>query len=185
MVNRTLNRREWRIGRKGQSAVFDAVIFFIILTSASIFIYIVPSNLARQNEELLLSQYRTELVDNTLKAVLKSTMNSTHFEKNGEIMEVNDVDVRSAIHLYMELRYEMGKGLACNLTEMMNAIGSAFRTAIPSGYDYSLNATYTKGETSISDIVSGEIAPRTTRYAASSGIDLGSERFLIILSIWN
>ena len=100
MVTRDVSRRG-RMGRQGQSAVFDAFLFFIILTSASILTYIVPGTLARQIEELLSSQYRDELADDTFKAVLKSTINSTSFVKNGEANDVNDVDVMSATAIYM------------------------------------------------------------------------------------
>jgi len=179
--------RKFRLSsrRSGQSAVFDAVIFFIILASASVLIYIIPTTIVKHNEDLLLSQYKSEVVDSTLKAVLRSTINSTSFSKNNEKYNVFDIDVQRAIQLYIELRYEMSKGLTCDLAGLRTDIGNAFKTAVPPEYEFSLNITYTKGATYISEIVAGEIAPKSTKYSSSSESDLGNATLVIILSIWN
>lgn len=185
MVNRKFRLSSKRTRRSGQSAVFDAVIFFLILASASVLIYIIPTTIVKQNEDLLHSHYKREVVDSTLKAVLRSTINSTSFMKNGDKHDVFDIDVHRAIQLYMELRYEMSEGLTCNLTELRTDIGNAFKTAVPPEYEFSLNVTFTKGANSILEIVAGEIAPKSTKYSSSSESDLGDATLVIILSIWN
>lgn len=185
MANGKFKLSSRRMGRSGQSAVFDAVIFFIILASASALIYIIPTTIVKQNEDLLLSQYKSEVVDSTLKAVLRSTINSTSFVKNDDRHDIFDIDVHRAIQLYMELKYEMSEGITCNLTELRTDIGNTFKTAIPPEYEFSLNVTFTKGATSISEIVTGEIAPKSTKYSSSLEVDLSDAILVIVLSIWN
>jgi hypothetical protein len=179
---RALPRRG--IGRRGQSAVFDAFLFFIILTSASILSYIVPSTIAKQNEQLLSSQYRNELADNTLKAVLKSTINATSFVKNGDTHDIYDVDVMSAIAVYMELKYETKKGMVCDLSDLQDDIEHEFEISVPGEYRYSLESTYSRDSSAISDIIAGEEAPKTTRSSSFFEADDGESVLTIIFSIW-
>ncbi len=178
--------RRIRMGREGQSAVFDAFIFFIILISASMFIYIIPNNLIIHNENLLSSQYRHEYVDDTLRAVLRSTIDPTSYVMDGKIHEVSEIDVQRAIQLYMELRFETDHGSTLyELTELRTSIGAAFESAIPSEYEFSVDVTFTKGIYTISELVVGEDTHKTTKYSASFVSALSGSALTIILSIWS
>jgi hypothetical protein len=172
------------IGRQGQSAVFDAFLFFTILTSASILTYIVPNTIANQNQELLSFEYRDELADDTLNAVMKSTINSTSFIKNGDLHSLYDADVLSAIFIYMELKHETKKGASTDLSNLRNSIEHEFDNAVPGEYRYSLESTYSKGSSAVSDIIAGEEAPKTTKAASFFEADDGESILTIIFSIW-
>jgi hypothetical protein len=184
MVKRLPKSRR-RMDRRGQSAVFDAFLFFMILMVASAITYILPSTIAKQNQELLTSQYRDEFVDDTLKAVLKSTINSTSFKKNGDINNVSDIDVLSAIVIYMELKHEMNAGSSHDPTDLRMDIEEEFAVAVPDEFNYSVESTYSGGSRVTSEVIAGEEAPRTTKSASSFEVDEGGFNLTITLLIWN
>jgi hypothetical protein len=172
------------MGRKGQSSLFDAILFFLVLTSASIFMYVVPGSLMSQNEELRVSEYRREFVDGTLSAVLGSTIRSTSFVKDRTEHLVFDIDTRQAIQLYMELKYEMIEGSLCNLTELRRDIDNSFKTAVPPEFEFSVDVRYVKGSIIIEETVSGQDPPKVTKYSSVFEASTGDFEFSIVLSIW-
>jgi hypothetical protein len=165
--------------------MFDAILFFIILISASIFVFIIPSAQSNQSSNILQSQYRNEFVESTLRAVLKSTLDSTSFSNNGARIEIFDSDVQTVIKNCLVLKYETRNDSKFNLTQMENDIETVFRTTIPSEYEFSVYASYSKASSLISEAVFGSNAPRATKYSASLEFTKGDENYGIMLSVWN
>jgi acyl carrier protein len=182
---KTISQSRRGMGKRGQSAVFDAFLFFMILMVASVLTYLVPSTIANHNQELLASQYRDEFVDDTLKAVLRGTINSTSFVKNDDIHYVYDVDVLSAVVIYMELKQEMKTGISCNSTNLRMDIEEEFAIAVPSEYSYSVESTYSAGSFEISDVIAGEEVPKVTKSASTFEVSDGGNILTITLFIWN
>ena len=178
------DRRGIRKDRRGITSVFDSVLAFTILVSASVLIFLIPLSQVAHNEALTASRQRDGFADDTLEAVLKSTLDAASYSKDGSAYELRGMEVRRAVQLYMELSHAASLGAKCDLAALKGAIVGAFDAALSGFYDYSLDLTYSTPAKSISEELTGRARPAVDSSASGYEVGLGEARLLVVLTIW-
>lgn len=142
-------RRLKLVGNKwGQSALFDAFLFLIIILLASMIIYTYIAH-AFRSQEIISREDMMEYAEETRHALMQSTLNHTwYFDKAGN--NISKPPGSTNVHyLLLEELSLLDDGVpADNFAEGYEKhINKTARMLIRSGYHYAIHATYTNSET--------------------------------------
>jgi hypothetical protein len=129
------------ISDNGQIAVYDAILFFVIITIASTVIFTQSSYIVGGGEDLE-RQYMIEYTHNVKDILLKSTIKIAWYtDSDGGRIDITDSTV---YNLVIEEFYLLNNGIKQkNLTDgIENSINSTLRNLVEKGYHYLLYCTY-------------------------------------------
>lgn len=128
------------ISDKGQIAVYDAILFFVIISIASTIIFAQSSNIIGGGDDIE-KERMIEYTHNARDVLLKSTIESTGYvDSDGYKTNLTD----STIHnLIIEYFYLLKSGLEKeNLSGMENSINATLGNLIEEKYHYLFYCTY-------------------------------------------
>ena len=140
--------------RRGQSALFDAIIFLIIMLVASAIVYTYSAH-AFRSQEIVSHEDMMRYAEETRHALMQSTLNHTwYFDNNGN--NISKPPGSTNIHdlLLEELSLLDDGALSENFADGYEKdINITARTLIRSGYHYAIHATYTNIETNDTSLI--------------------------------
>jgi len=181
--------------RRGQSALFDAFMFLIIMLIASVIVYIYSTHAFRA-QEIVSYDDMMRYTEETKHALMQSTLNHTWYtDKDGN--NISKPPGSTNIHdLLLEELSLLSDGIpADNFAEGYERhINETTRMLVRSGYHYAIHAAYTNTATNntswilISDIINNISELPDERASISWHPSMiknaGSESAMIAFYIW-
>jgi len=173
------------IDEKAQMALYDAVLFFIIIMIASTGLYITSLNLIKQTPEYAVQQRGIQDASDILNSVSISTVNETTYTKNGEEYYVYQQTVERTIQIYLEFEYLNQSTGSYSLHQIKKNITDKFDMGVRDSYNYAVHAAYTNQSETATFFISNSINNISqlpdTRYSAVRELNSNTT---IALYIW-
>lgn len=146
------------IDKKGQTAIYDALLFFIVMTIASAVVVATTFTFLKQNPEYLKSERNIQFANDVLDSVLISSINKTFYKKGTETFYIYQQTTENIIRFYLELKSEnQGYDLSQLKSNITIKFDTATNNSMTSKWNYALYGEYLKGSTLSTIFISNKI----------------------------
>lgn len=141
-------------GERAQLAIYDAILFFILLSIASAILYMSAISYVSHNAENTRLRYDLQTVNDIHDSVLLSIISETGYLDSGERQASVNWTVLKNIEFYLEHRYVDPGGAKYDLSEMAADIAAKYELALLPGTHYALYSEYKTVSLFLSDSAS-------------------------------